>query len=442
MSEPTTSEAVPGTLTAPSSAVPDEDAYFADVVDKYRQHVNPYLAEVLAYAGFGVEVYGEGCYIEDHRGRRYLDCLGGYGTFALGHRHPRVVSAVKDQLDSLGMSGKAFFGKPAADLAAELANIAPAGLQYTFFSNSGAEAVEGALKFAKVATGRSRIISTVGAYHGKTLGALATTGREKYRTPVEPLMPGVEFIPFGDTAAAVAAIDDQTAAFIVEPIQGEGGIHVPPDGYLRAIREACDRSGALMIADEVQTCIGRTGAMFGCDHEGVAPDLMTLAKQLGGGVMPIGATMGTASVWEKVFAENPLMHTSTFGGNPMACAAGLAAVRVVQEEDLVARSRDRGALMMELLQEVQARHPDLVSDVRGKGLMIGVEFATEAVSESTAMQVLERGMCVAYTLNNPRVIRLEPPLIISEGDVRKAVEILDGSLTESRRLLAMPASLA
>jgi putrescine aminotransferase len=418
------------------SRIPDADAYFTEVVDNYREHINPYLAEFLANAGFGAEVYGEGCYIEDHEGHRYLDCLGGYGTFALGHRHPTVVAAVKDQLDSLAMSGKAFFSKPSADLAAELAKIAPAGLQYTFFSNSGTEAVEAALKFAKVATGRSRIISTLGGYHGKTLGALATTGREKYRTRVEPLMPGVEFIPYGDAVAAIAAVDDQTAAIIVEPVQGEGGIHVPPDGYLRAIREACDRTGALMIADEVQTCIGRTGAMFGCDHEGVAPDIMTLAKQLGGGVMPIGATMGTASVWEKVFSENPLMHTSTFGGNPLACAAGLAAVRVVQEEDLVARSRDRGALMLELLREMQAKHRDLVVDVRGRGLMIGVEFAMDEVAELTVIQMLRRGMCAAFTLNNPRVIRLEPPLIISEGEVRKAVDILDAALTESSELLA------
>ncbi len=427
------------TSAAPGiSPIPDADAYRTDVVDKYRNHVNPYLAEFLSSVGFGVEVYGEGCYIEDHEGRRYLDCLGGYGTFALGHRHPTVVAAVKDQLDSLAMSGKAFFSKPAADLAAELASIAPAGLQYSFFSNSGSEAVEAALKFAKVATGRSRIISTIGGYHGKTLGALSTTGREKYRTRVEPLMPGVEFIPYGDGAAAVAAIDDHTATIIVEPIQGEGGVHVPPDGYLRAIREACDRTGALMIADEVQTCIGRTGAMFACDHEGVAPDIMTLAKQLGGGIMPIGATMGTASVWEKVFSENPLMHTSTFGGNPLACAAGLAAVRVVQEEDLVARSRDRGALMLKLLGEMQAKHRDVVVEVRGRGLMIGVEFATDEVAELTVMQMLKHGMCAAFTLNNPRVIRLEPPLIISEDEVRSAVEILDRSLSETTELMATP----
>jgi putrescine aminotransferase len=416
--------------------VPDPDAFLAGVVDRYRDHVNPYLAEFLSFAGFGVEVHGEGCYIQDHTGRRFLDCLGGYGTFALGHRHPRVVAAVKEQLDHLGMSGKAFFSKPAADLATELAGIAPAGLQYTFFSNSGTEAVEAALKFAKIATGRARIISTIGGYHGKTLGSLAVTGREKYRTRAEPLMPGVEFVPFGDAAAAGTAIDERTAAFIVEPIQGEGGIHVPPDGYLRAIREACDRAGALMIADEVQTCIGRTGTMFACDHEGVAPDLMTLAKQLGGGVMPIGATMGTASVWERVFAENALMHTSTFGGNPLACAAGLAAVRVVQDEDLVARSRDRGALMLDLLNAMRTEHDGLIADVRGRGLMIGVEFASDEIGELAIVGMLQRGMCAAYTLNNPRVIRLEPPLIISEDEVRTAVGIMDAALRDVRALVA------
>ncbi len=438
MSGPPAHEGPGARASAGRPPIPDADAYLADVVQKYREHVNPFLAEFLSFVGFGVEVYGEGCYIEDHAGRRYLDCLGGYGTFALGHRHPAVVAAVKEQLESLAMSGKAFFSKPAADLAAELASIAPEGLQYSFFSNSGSEAVEAALKFAKVATGRSRIISTVGGYHGKTLGALATTGREKYRTGVEPLMPGVEFIPYGDTAAAVAAIDDRTAAVIVEPIQGEGGVHVPPDGYLRAIREACDRTGALMIADEVQTCIGRTGTMFACDHEGVAPDIMTLAKQLGGGVMPIGATMGTASVWEKVFSENPLMHTSTFGGNPLACAAGLAAVRVVQEDDLVTRSSDRGQLMLALLRDMQAEHRDLVVDVRGRGLMLGVEFAADEIAELTVIQMLKHGMCAAFTLNNPRVVRLEPPLIISEDEVRLAVDTLSRSLVEAAEMMATP----
>src|SRR5207302_1595953 len=190
---------------------------------------------------------------------------------ALGHRHPKVVEAAKNQLDKLPLSGKAFFSKLMCDLAEKLAEISPEGLQYSFFCNSGTEAVEACLKLAKGASGRSKIVSTIGGYHGKTIGALSTTGREKYRKPFEPLMPGVEFIEFGDAEAAVRAIDDRTAAMIVEPIQGEGGIHIPPAGYLPAIREACTRHGAYLIADEVQTCLGRTGDMFACDHDGVAP---------------------------------------------------------------------------------------------------------------------------------------------------------------------------
>lgn len=415
----------------------DADALYADVVDKYSQFVNPYLAKLLAFAGFGVEMRGEGCYIYDQDGKAYLDCLGGYGTFALGHRHPKVVEAVKKQLDELCLSGKAFFSKNLCDMAAELADIAPGDLQYTFVSNSGAEAVEAALKFAKVATRRVKLVSTDGGYHGKTLGALAVTGREKYRKRVEPLMPGPVFVPYGDIEAAVRAIDGETAAMIVEPIQGEGGIHIPPDGYLRAIREACDRHGALLIADEVQTCLGRTGAMFGCDHEGVVPDIMTLAKQLGGGVMPIGATMGTPAVWEAVFSENPLMHTSTFGGNPLACAAGYAAIRVVREDGLVERSREMGEYMLGQLREMQARRSDLVAEVRGKGLMIGVEFAMDEVGELTVAQMLKRGLCAAYTLNNPRVIRLEPPLIIEKHQIDEAVRIMDEAIAETSELLAM-----
>lgn len=415
----------------------DSDALYSEVVDKYAEYVNPYLAKLLAFAGFGVETYGEGCYIFDHEGRKYLDCLGGYGTFALGHRHPKVVEAAKKALDTLPMSGKAFFSKPMCDLAEKLASIAPGDLKYTFFCNSGAEAVEAALKFAKGSTRRAKIVSTNGGYHGKTLGALATTGREKYRKKFEPLMPGVVFIDYADTEAAVQTIDDQTAAFIIEAIQGEGGIHIPPDGYLRAIREACTRHGAMLILDEVQTCLGRTGTMFGCDYEGVAPDIMTMAKQLGGGVIPLGATMGTPDVWEKIYGDNPLLHTSTFGGSPIACSAGLAAIQVIEDEGLVQRSYEMGAYMREGLWDVAGRHTDLVSDVRGRGLMIGVEFRADEVGELCIAQMLKRGMCAAYTLNNPRVIRLEPPLLISKEQIDFACEAIDGALTETAEVLAM-----
>ena len=413
------------------------DEVYADVFEKYTEYLNPNLARLMGFAGFGVETFAEGCYIYDHEGRKFLDCLGGYGTFSLGHRHPKVVEAVKKQLDSLGLSGKAFFSKPAADLAEKLASVTPQGLQFSFFCNSGTEAVEACLKFAKGVTGRSKIVSTNGSYHGKTLGALSTTGREKYRLKFEPLLPGVSFVDFGDVAALEAAIDSSTAAFIVEPVQGEGGIVLPPDGYLRRARELCTQHGALLICDEVQTGLGRTGLMWACERDGVSPDLMAIAKAIGGGIMPLGVCMGTAVVWDSIYGVNPLAHTSTFGGNPLACAAGLATLNVIEEEGLVARSASMGAVMLAGFHGLASRHADLVLEVRGRGLMIGLEFRMDEVGELVVGQLLKRGLCVAYALNNPRVLRFEPPLMISESEVGFAVEAVDSALAETAEILAM-----
>ena len=321
-------------------------------------------------------------------------------------------------------------------MAEALAQRAPGSLQYSFFSNSGTEAVECALKLAKAATGRSQFVSTHGAYHGKTIGALATTGREKYQKPFEPLMPGVTFVDFGDADAATAAINDATAGVIIEVVQGEGGIRVAPSGYLRALREACDKHGALLIVDEVQTGMGRTGTLFGVEQEGVSPDLMPLAKALGGGVMPIGATMGTPEVWESVFSKNPLLHTSTFGGNELACAAGLATIEVIESEGLLERCEKMGARLKAGLQQVATAHSDLISEVRGRGLMIGVELTMDEVGELTVAQMLKRGLCVAYTLNNPRVIRFEPPFVITEAQVDQAVAWFGEAIQETSELLS------
>lgn len=414
----------------------DADAVLAHVVSGYQNHINPSLARLMNFAGFGVEARAEGCYVWDHEGNKYLDCLGGYGVFSLGHRHPVVVQAVKDQLDTMPLSSKVFFGPKQAALATKLAQVTPAGLDFCFFSNSGTEAVEAALKFAKGTTGRSKLVSTVGSYHGKTLGALAVTGREKYQTKFAPLMPGGVFVPFGDTAAMVATIDDSTAAVIIEPVQGEGGIHIAPDGYLTAIREACTRHGALMIVDEVQTGLGRTGTLFACEVEGIQPDIMTLAKCLGGGVMPIGATLFTKEVCDKIYGENPLLHTSTFGGNGLACAAGLAALEVIEAEGLVEASRETGRYLLGLLQEVQKKHPETICEVRGRGLMIGIEFTMDEVGELTIAQMTKRGLIAAYTLNNPRVIRMEPPLIITREQCDFAAQVIDEALTETESLLA------
>jgi putrescine aminotransferase len=411
------------------------DALRASVVSDYSEHLNPGLAKLMQFAGFGVEVSAEGMYITDQDGRQYLDFLGGYGVFSLGHRHPDVLRAVVDQLHKQPLSSKTFFNPVQGALARRLAEVAPEGLQYTFFSNSGTEAVEAALKMARAATGRTGFVSTEGGYHGKTMGALSVTGREKYRKPYQPLVPGASFVPYGDLAAAEKAIDETTAAFIVETVQGEGGVHVAPGGYLAGLRAACDRAGALLIADEVQTGLGRTGKWFGCDHEQVRPDLMTLAKALGGGVMPIGATMGTAAVWNKVFADNPLTHTSTFGGNPLACAAGLAVLDIMERDNLVERVATQGDRLQAALREAFKDQP-LVAEVRGQGLLIGVEFAEDEVGELVIAQMMKRGVIAAYTLNNPRVIRMEPPFLVTDEQIEHAVSCLKESVAETADLIS------
>lgn len=412
------------------------DAYYQSVIQRYNDFINPYLARLMAFAGFGVEMKAEGCWLWDHEGRKYLDCLGGYGVFSLGHRNPVVIKAVKDQLDEIALSAKTFFSDNASLLAEKLASITPDPLQYSFFCNSGTEAVEAALKFAKASTGRLKIVSTEGSFHGKTIGSLSTTGRPKYRTPFEPLMPGVVFVPYGDPAAAAREIDSSTACMIIEAIQGEGGIQVPPPGYLVELRRACDRAGALLIIDEVQTGFGRTGKLFGFEHDGVCPDLLTLAKSLGGGIMPIGCVMGTAEIWQKVFEVNPMAHTCTFGGSPLACAAGLAAIEVLEKEGLVERSRILGEVLLEGLKSVKAQFPEIVADVRGRGLMVGLEFAMDEVGELVVAQLMKRGVCVAYALNNPRVLRFEPPLIIEKESIDFAVKAVEESIGETAELLS------
>ncbi len=414
----------------------DSDRRHAQVVEDFSEYVNPYLGKLMNFAGFGVEDHAEGCLVYDHEGRAFLDFLGGYGVFSLGHRHPKVVAALEDQLRKMPLGSKVFFNEPMTLLAKKLAQLTPDPLQYTFFSNSGAEAVEAALKLAKGATGRPKIVATEGGYHGKTLGALSITGRKKYQEQFYPLMPGADFVPFGDAEALERAIDGTTAAFIVEIVQGEGGIHVAPSGYLQRARELCDRYGALLIIDEVQTGLGRTGTMFAFEQEGIVPDLLTLAKCLGGGVMPIGATMGTPAVWEATFGRNSLIHTSTFGGNPLACAAGLAALQVVEEENLCQKAKDRGGYLVASLRRVGEKYPDFVAEIRGRGLMVGAEFTMDEVGELVIAQLTKRGVIAAYTLNNPRVIRFEPPLIVSEAEIDQAVAAFDEALAETSKMLA------
>jgi putrescine aminotransferase len=423
-------------VTHPDTVAPQE--LYDETVENYRQFVNPPLARVMKLSGSPVAVRASGTTVWDHTGKAYLDFAGGYGVFTLGHAHPRVVAAVRAQLDAMALSGKTMFDPLVGRLARAIAEIAPGDLTISFFANSGAEAVEGALKLARAATGRAKIVSTIGAYHGKTFGALAVSGREAYKTPFAPLLADVVLVPFGDADALDAALPG-AAAFIVEPVQGEGGVIVPPAGYLSRARALCSAHGALLIADEIQTGLGRCGLLFACDREGVVPDVMTLAKGLSGGVMPIGAYVARTAVWNDAYAKNPLVHTSTFGGSPLACAAALAALEVLRDERLVENARLRGDQLLAGARTIAAEYPSVVREVRGLGLLAGVELRNEGYAGTIVPEMLKAGVTTAWTLNQQRVIRLEPPLIVTADEVTRALDALRGAIhVAHERLGSLP----
>ncbi|MCS7223757.1 MAG: aminotransferase class III-fold pyridoxal phosphate-dependent enzyme [Armatimonadetes bacterium] len=402
----------------------------------YAEHINPGLVRLMHFAGVDqMEVRAEGVYVYDGEGNAYLDFLAGFGALNFGHRHPQIVKAVEDQLSRQPLSSRVLFNEVTARLAHRLSQITPGNLKYCFFCHSGAEAVEACLKLARLSTGRKKIVSMNGGYHGKTLGALSASGRHLYRAPFEPLLDWFTFVPFGDCSALEEAVTEETAAVLVEPIQGEGGIIVPPDDFLPFARKVCDRVGALLIVDEVQTGLGRTGRNFAIEHWGVAPDLMPLAKSLGGGVLPLGAAVGTEEAFRPLF-DKPLLHSSTLGGNPLACAAGLAALEVLESERLAERTFHLGNLLIHGLNNLKNRFPDFIADVRGKGLLVGIEFADEDGAALTATMLIKRRILTAYTLNNPKVIRLQPPLIVEEHHISEVLSAFEDALAEVRSLIA------
>jgi len=407
---------------------------FDEVYAAYKQYINPPLARFMKLAGATVETEAHSARIVDETGKSYLDFCGGYGVFTLGYQHPKVVAAVREQLSHMALSSRVFFNAKTAALARELARIAPGDLEISFFSNSGTEAVEAALKTARLSTKRTKIVATHNAYHGKTMGSLTATGRDLFKDSFKPLVPEFSHVAFGDLDELDRALPG-AAAFIVEPVQAEGGVMIPPDGYLRGVRELCDKHGALLIADEVQTGLGRTGYLWGVDHDGAVPDILAVAKGLSGGVVPIGATISRPDVWMRAFGHAPLIHTSTFGGNPLACTAGLAALEVLQQEHLVERSRELGAYMLDRAGALMARHPDVIAQVRGRGLLVGVELTNEGYGGVIIPECLKLGLTAAYTLNQQKVIRLEPPLIVTKADIDEALTLLGQGVAKAKEKL-------
>ena len=412
----------------------------ADTVDNFHFYYNrgylEYRKSLIEMRDDpALEWCGEGSTFQDLSGRTYIDCLGGYGIYSAGIRHPKVVQAVQDQLKRMPLSSQELLDPLRGALAELLGEITPGDLQYSFFINNGADAVEGAIKLARIFTGKTNFISSLRGFHGKSCGALSLLGRWEYREPFLPLLPGIHFVEFGDAEAVEDELykADQTgkgiAAVIMEPIQGEAGAIVPPDDFWPRIRKACDEYGTLLIADEVQTGLGRTGKLFGVDHWKVVPDILCLGKAIGGGVMPLSAFVSTPKIWASL-ESNPFIHSSTFGGNPLACAAGIAAINVTLSEDLPGQAARKGNYILAQLIRFRMRFDRLIQRVGGKGLLLGIEFVNTEIGYKVVAGLFRRGVLVAGTLTNSRVVRIEPALNIPDRLIGEVINALEDTLKE------------
>jgi len=407
------------------------EAFRRDVILRHRKHVNRGMARVADLMGTHLEVRSAGNYVFDERGEKYLDC-GGYSVFTLGHCHPAVVKAVTEQLGRLPLSTRSLVNPEVAAAAETLSAATPEGLNYVYFGSSGAEATEAAIKLACM-NGRTSLISARGGYHGKTLGALSVTSHPSYRAPFSSLLAPVEFVRFGDADEMGEALSraGSKGCVIVEPVQAEGGVIIPPEGYLREVERLCRHHGAFLILDEIQTGLARLGSWWGMDRENVVPDLLLVGKALSGGVVPVSALVATNAAFEKL-NQSPLLHTSTFSGSPLAVAAARAAVETIRDENVVPLAHALGETLMAQLGFLRPGHPRLIQDVRGRGILIGLEFQAEFLAGDFMIEMLKRNVVVSYSLNAHRVVRLTPSAFLTETDVkwlitatRESVAILD-----------------
>ena len=364
---------------------------------------------VTVEKGLGVRVW-------DTSNKEYIDCMGGYGVALVGHRNPRVVAALKAQLDKIITVHASLYNKTREEFLENLIKVAPKGLSQVHLGNSGTEAVEAAIKFARKFTGKPGMIAMNGSYHGKSLGALSITFNPKYRKSFMPLVEKVDFSPFGDIESLRSKINKDTAFIIMEPIQGESGINVASDGFLQDVRKLCDENGILLIFDEIQAGLGRTGKMWACQHWNTTPDIMCLAKGIAGGV-PMSATLVKPEI---LAAMSKGEHSSTFGGNPLSCAAGIATLQALTQDGLIDNAQKVGKIFRDGLEGLKNKH-SIIREVRGKGLMIGVEMKFEV--KDILLDGIKEGVLLLYSGRN--ILRLLPPLVLSEDDVKKVLEVLD-----------------
>ena len=413
-----------------------------ETVDHFDNYVSPgwlkYRKSVSTNAAM-LEWQDHDSNVTDLYGNDFIDCLGGFGIYTCGHKNKEIVETVKAQLDHQALHSQELLDPVRGYLAKAVAQIKPGDLQYCFFTNGGAEANEMALKLARVATGGRWYVSTVNAFHGKSMGAVSMGGKDTYRIPYTPMVQQVIHVEYGNAEDArkaiknLIAVGEKVAAFIVEPVQGEAGIIIPPKGYLKEIRAICDEYGVAMICDEIQTGMGRTGHMWRCEGEDVVPDILTFGKAFGGGIMPITGLICRPPMWTEQLVDNPwLLGSPTFGGNPVCCSAAIATIKYMIDHDIPGECAKKGALIKEGLDKLAAKYPDLIDEVRGIGLMLAMEFKTSEIGYQVATGMFSRKVITAGTLVNAKCIRFEPASVITEEQIAQVLQRLDESLADTR----------
>ncbi|MFD9903057.1 aspartate aminotransferase family protein [Streptomyces sp. NPDC059063] len=394
-------------------------------------HNHPAYAKMAFVMGCGVQGKGAGSrVIDDASNTSYLALFDQYGNQSFGYSHPRIVAAVREQLDSGVLnSTKILFEEVQIRLSERLAQTTGQRLPYSYLANGGGETIDNALKLARAATGRPGVISARGCFHGKTFATLSASDRPEHRELLGPFMEHFRQVDFGDVDELAAALDDTVAAVLLEPVQAEAGVIVPPPGYLREVRRLCDEHGALLILDEMQTAFGRCGTFFAHEQFGVTPDLVCVGKAFGGGVLPLSAVLGTERVWE-VLRVLPSTFGSSLGGNPLSCRVGLEAIAIASDEAFLAGVKERAGTIDARLAAAAARHPGIIAAHRGIGMMHGIEFTDGAVAGLVLGRLLEEGITSTYSLYHPQVLRVQPPMVISPDDLDHGLAVLEGILAE------------
>lgn len=425
----------------------EKNKMVADTLVNFNEYVSPgwlkYRKSVSTDDAMGaiLEWTDKDQYVYGLKGEKFIDCLGGFGIYTCGHRNDEILDVVKAQLDHQALHSQELLDPLRGYLAKAMASITPGDLQYCFFTNGGAEAVEMALKLARIATGGRWFISTVHAFHGKSMGAVSMGGKSTYRVPYTPMVQQVIHVEYGvaeDMRKAIRnliEVGEKVAAVILEPIQGEAGVIVPPDGYLTEVRKICDEFGVALIFDEIQTGMGRTGTMWRCEAEGVTPDIMTYGKAFGGGIMPITGIICRPHMWTKQLVDNPwLLGSPTFGGNPLCCSAALATIKYMLEYHVPEECARKGVILKNGLLALKEKYPEIIEDVRGVGLMLAVEFHESKLGYQVSKGMFKRRVLTAGTLVNAKTIRFEPSVLITEEDISEVIARMDLALECTKRV--------